>query len=155
MFQMFQVFHTYVASVSSGGCKSRSGCAYVFAMNFKCFRVFLTYVVSVQLFQTYIASVSTVSDVYFKCFLMNVAKVNRNVAHIAVEPTCYRRLSLCWGIAVGHHAGAWGWQMPPQVRQVTRTHVGFPREGATVIGRNRSNAMVGARSSVGSMWWGV
>jgi hypothetical protein len=48
--RMLQVFHLEVAKVDLD-------VAYVFAMNFKCFRVFLTYVVSV----------SAVSDVYCKC----------------------------------------------------------------------------------------
>ena len=47
MFQMFHLFKTYVASVLSGCCKSRSECCiymYVVSICFKCFQVSHTYV---------------------------------------------------------------------------------------------------------------
>ena len=56
MFQVFQVFHMHVASVSCGCCKSRSGCCICFAMAIHvcCKRLFQMF----QLFHMHVASVS-------------------------------------------------------------------------------------------------
>jgi hypothetical protein len=71
---MLQVFHLDVAKVDLD--------AYVFAMDFKCFLVF----------QTYVASVSAILNVCCKCFHLDIIKVDRDVAHIMMGPTCYKRL---------------------------------------------------------------
>jgi hypothetical protein len=99
-FQLFHLFQTYVASVSSRYCKSRSKCCiYMHVANIclKCFQLLETYVSSVFIwvlhifcngytrvflvFQMYVASVSAILDVCCKCFYLNVAKVDR-VLHI-------------------------------------------------------------------------
>jgi hypothetical protein len=71
--RMFQVFHTYVASISSGCC--------IFAMAFNCFlgvlQVFQMYVTSVLVVRTYIASVSS-----------GCRKSRSHVAYVALGPTC-------------------------------------------------------------------
>jgi hypothetical protein len=86
---MFQVFHMYVASILSGCC--------MFCNGYK--RVFLV-------FQTYVASVSIISDVCCKCFnyfgrmlqvfYLDVAKVDIGVAHVTVGPICGSHLLHCW-----------------------------------------------------------
>jgi hypothetical protein len=74
---MLKVFHLNVAKVDID-------IAYIFAMSFKCFHEF----------QTYVASDSVVSNVCCKCFYLDVAKVDRDVTHVAMGPTCCRRLAL-------------------------------------------------------------
>jgi hypothetical protein len=81
-FQMFHLFQIYVVSVSFGCCKSRFGCciymqvfrmfSYVYCKCFHldvcngCTRGFKFFLMFLQVFQTNIASVSTVSDVCYK-----------------------------------------------------------------------------------------
>jgi hypothetical protein len=74
---MLKVFHLNVAKVDLD-------IAYVFAMSFKCFHVF----------QTYVASDSAVSDICCKRFYLDITKVDRDVTHVAM------------GATVGHYAGA-------------------------------------------------
>jgi hypothetical protein len=83
--RMLQVFHLDVAKVDLD-------VAYVFAMDFKCF----------QVFQTYVASVSAISNECCKCFHLDIAKVDRNVAHVAMGLTCYKRLPPL----LGRHRGS-------------------------------------------------
>ena len=62
MFQVFQIFQKYVASVSYGCCKSRLG----YCICCKCFRGIL---------QAFVQSVSSVSDVCCKRFDLDVAYI--------------------------------------------------------------------------------
>jgi hypothetical protein len=59
MFQLFHVFHTYVANVLSG-------CYICFAMPPTCFHVFFR---CLQVFYMYVTSVLPVLDVCCKCFI--------------------------------------------------------------------------------------
>ena len=69
--QVFQVFYTYVASVSSL-------CLRMFAI---ATHVFSSFFGVLQVFQTYVASVSVVLDV-LQVFHLNVAKVDHPVLHM-------------------------------------------------------------------------
>jgi len=81
MFHLF--FQTYVASVFIW-------MLYIFLQwLFKRFQVFL------QVFQTYVASVSTVFKRVLQVFHIDVAKVDLLFAHVVVGPICRNRL-LCW-----------------------------------------------------------
>jgi hypothetical protein len=121
--------------------------SYVFAMAFKC----------IQVFQTYVASVS---DICCRCFYLDVANVDRDIIHVAMGT----HLLLMHVTAAGAplwvtvrrpKAGRCLRGVHPQEGQVIGTHVDFPCVGATAIGQNRASAMVEAGSSVGSMWWGA
>jgi hypothetical protein len=92
------VFHTYVAGVSSGYCKNRSRYYIYFLNGFKCF----------QVFQTYVANVSTVLDVCCKCFYLDVVKIDREVAHVVMGPTCCKRLPQILGRRCGSPCGLRG-----------------------------------------------
>jgi hypothetical protein len=88
MFQLFHLFQTYVVSVSSGCCKSRfacciymHGCKFMFLSVFSCFKcmfevfhldvayILQWYTRVFMVFQTFVASISVVSDVCCKCFI--------------------------------------------------------------------------------------
>jgi hypothetical protein len=78
--QVFHMFHTYVASISSG-------CCYAYT------RMFQAHVLSVHLFQTYIANVSPEGfKSRSRCCMAPVAGGKRPVA----AACC-----CCWGVAVG------------------------------------------------------
>jgi len=80
MFQMFHLFQTYVVSVSSGCCKCRFRCC-IYMQEFQVFsfgccnvcnmatHMFLNFSGVLQVFQMYVAGVSVVLDVCFKCFI--------------------------------------------------------------------------------------
>jgi hypothetical protein len=91
VFQVFQMFHTYVVSVLSEYCKTRSGCCMHFAMAFKCFQVFYNcFKCMLQVFQplwTYVPSVSS-----WCC------KSRSGVAYVTMRPLAATVCSSCWGI---------------------------------------------------------
>jgi hypothetical protein len=110
--RMFQVFHIYVARVSSV-------CCICFAMGVfpgvsdvrrKCF----------SYFRTYVASVTSVC-----------CKSRSGVAHISMRSNCRSRLLRLLGIAVvtmwAHETGRCIHGAHPQAWQVTDTHVGAGR----------------------------
>ena len=66
MFQMFHLFQTYVASVLSRCCKSRSGCCIYVHVASVCFKCFTCFIGMLQV------------------FYIDVAKVDRDVAHVAM-----------------------------------------------------------------------
>jgi hypothetical protein len=87
-FQVFQVFHTYVANVSWGCCICLQWlhmCFQVFLVFYKCFRHMLQVF---QLFRMYVASVSS-----------GGCRSRSGVAHVAIGPTCHSRLCSCSGAA--------------------------------------------------------
>jgi hypothetical protein len=71
IFQVFQVFQRYIASVSYRCCKSRSGCCI-------CCNDYA------RMFQVYVLNVSSISNVRYKYFHMDVAKVDLNVAYACI-----------------------------------------------------------------------
>jgi hypothetical protein len=76
---MFQVFQVYVANVSSGCFKSRSGVAHVVVAVHTSFKRMLQVF---QLFQTYVA------NVLFGCF-----KSRSSVVYVSITiHTCFKRM---------------------------------------------------------------
>jgi hypothetical protein len=81
IFQMFHLFQTYVASVLSKCCKSKSGCClymHVAGICFKWFLVFYTYVckcfiwmlhIFAMIFKYFFRCFASVSNTCFKCFI--------------------------------------------------------------------------------------
>ena len=65
------MFQRYVASVSDRYCKSRSGCC-------TCCNGYIC------MLQVYVSNVSDVSEVCCKCLYIDVAKVDRDVAHVVM-----------------------------------------------------------------------
>jgi hypothetical protein len=81
--RVFHVFYTSVASVLSGYC-------ICFAVATK--RVFLV-------FHMHVVSVLIISDVCYKCFHLDIVKVDLGIAYVAVEPICSAR-SACIRVGV-------------------------------------------------------
>jgi hypothetical protein len=99
---MFHLFHMYVASVSFGCRKTRSGCCIymqvfkvLLYVCWKCFILMFAYVCNgythvfkffgvLQVFQTYVASVSAVSDVCCSV-LFECCKSRSSIAHVAMR----------------------------------------------------------------------
>jgi hypothetical protein len=108
-FKCFICFHTYVGSVLFGCYKSEYGCyksgygcyIYMHAVSvcFQVFRVFHLdaayvcngYTCIFLVFQTYVASVSAVSDLCCKCFIW-MLQSRSGVVHVAIGLTCRSRL---------------------------------------------------------------
>jgi hypothetical protein len=80
------VFHTYVASVSSG-------CCMCLAMIFKCFQVFT------RVFQTLVSNVSSVFFCMLQLLHVNVSKVDR-VLHIGCMREVAGGTSDLWAVWV-------------------------------------------------------
>jgi hypothetical protein len=74
-FQMFHLFQTYVASILSGRCKSRSECCIYLQWFLNVFQAFS------QVFQTLVSSVLFVFFYMLQLLYLNVSKVDRFVAH--------------------------------------------------------------------------
>ena len=101
MLQVFQLFHTYVSCVSSGCCRSISRCCITYMLQaYICMlQVFYLDVAKLDLdvacvcngfqvfsgvllvFQTYVASVSTIFERMLEVFYLDVAKVEM-VSHM-------------------------------------------------------------------------
>ena len=122
---MFQVFHTYVAVVSSGCC--------VYLNGYTCFQVFSGVL---QVFQIYVANVSAISNVCCKCFIW-MLQSRSGVAHVLMGPTCRIRSPLLLGRRRGSLCGrlrpadaSTTCIAHPKAGQVIGTHMAFPRASA-------------------------
>jgi hypothetical protein len=109
MIQMFHLFQTYVASVLSECCKSRSGCCIYMLRAYICFKYFIRMFASVFYldvsyvcngFQVFSSAFVSVSDVCFKCFICLLLYV------VTVASGCFKSRS---GVAHGMRVGN-GWQ---------------------------------------------
>jgi hypothetical protein len=122
MFQIFYLFQTYIASVSSRYCKYRFGCCIYIFMCFKCFHTYVAsvfhldvamFVMDKHVFFKFFWCFVNVLDVCCKCFSyfrrmlqvfhLNVAKVDRmlhmlNETHLTQLPTAVAR-ACCWRVA--------------------------------------------------------
>jgi hypothetical protein len=115
MFQLFHLFQTHVANVSSGCGKSRSECSiyiHVASICFKCFRLLQTYVSSVSsecciyFCNGYTCVFPGVSNICCKCFSyfrrmllvfhLNVAKINRVLYMLQWDLQLLRRRACAW-----------------------------------------------------------
>jgi len=124
MSQMFHLFHTYVASVSLGWCKSRFECCIYMHVTSVCFKYFRCFIRMLQVFYLNIAyglqwlqtCFPGVLDVCCKCFNyfrhmlqvfhLDVAIVDLGVPHVAVEAIYSSHLLQLLGLP----ACAWVWR---------------------------------------------
>jgi hypothetical protein len=86
---MFQVFVSDISSVFQTFVVVSSGCCICFTHMLQVFYLDVTYVCNgfpsvLQVFQTHDANVSAVSYVCCKRFYLNISKIDRDVAHVAM-----------------------------------------------------------------------
>jgi hypothetical protein len=120
MFQLFQIFQRYVASISYECCKSRSGCCTCYICC-KCFRWILQVYCSKcfshfrRMLHVFYQGVAHVSHICCKCFIRMLHMFHTYIASVS------SRCSICF--AMSTHVFFWFFRHMLQVFQLLRTDV--------------------------------